>query len=154
MADPETTPLATTLREMMARRRFGVRELAKASGVSEAYLHQLRIGRSPKTGQPIRPSNEVLRLIAKALADGDEKLGEQLYSELMGSAGYLPREQADQTPAKEQVPPQVEEDSRRRIQFHRVARYWEELTDEERASVMDFLEFLASKHRGEQGERG
>lgn len=76
-------PLGQLLRELRQRRRWSMRQLAQASGVSAGYIQQLEAGLDRRSGRPIRPSPEVLRRLAGPL-------GGAYYEVLMAAAGYLP----------------------------------------------------------------
>lgn len=86
----ERPSLGRFLEETRRRKRFSIQALSRESGVSAGYIGQIESGTDPRTGKPARPSPEVLRLLARALSDGDEDEGERIYGEMMDSAGYLP----------------------------------------------------------------
>ncbi len=57
-----------TLQEMLIKKRgkMSIREAAKLIGISHSYLIRLEKGIDPRSGAPISPTPEVLRLISKA----------------------------------------------------------------------------------------
>ncbi|MFN0222139.1 helix-turn-helix domain-containing protein [Paenibacillus sp. KR2-11] len=72
------------LGEILRRLRgnMSLREAAKRSGLSYSYISSLESGKHPRTGDPIKPSPESLKALAKAYPNSS-------YSELMKVAGYL-----------------------------------------------------------------
>jgi hypothetical protein len=60
--------------------------------LSKGSISQLETGFDRRTGKPIEPSPRALRMIAAALAEGDDAQTAAFYREMMDLAGYLPHE--------------------------------------------------------------
>lgn len=61
--------------------KLSLREAAKLIGISHSYLSTLEKGIDPRTGSPINPTPETLKLISKAYNIS--------YETLMQAAGYI-----------------------------------------------------------------
>lgn len=100
------------LKEYRRQIRMSQRDLAKASGLSPGYISMLENGIDRRSGEPIVPSLETLKLLAKAtgkdldvlldLIDDDTLVSlkkptisedDELDSQIMGLVRRLPREQ-------------------------------------------------------------
>jgi transcriptional regulator with XRE-family HTH domain len=84
-----------TLAALRRRYRMSQHELARAAHLSRAIISIYERGVDPSTGGPPSPRTDTLRQIASGLAtngDGavDGDLRDQIYSDLMAAAGYLP----------------------------------------------------------------
>lgn len=89
-ARPRRPLLGTTLQAWRKRKRFSLRALAEAAGLSPTYVKSLETGFDRRTGKEIRPSVDTLRRLADALADRERAEADRIYRELMATAGYLP----------------------------------------------------------------
>lgn len=78
--------LGELLFEMRSRKRFTLRELGDAAGVSGAYIGQIENATPTK---PLVPSLKILRLIADGLGEGDKSAAEEAYFRLGEAAGYF-----------------------------------------------------------------
>lgn len=60
--------MMATLQEMLIKKRgeMSIREAARLIGISHSYLIRLEKGIDPRSGAPISPTPETLRLISKA----------------------------------------------------------------------------------------
>ncbi|WP_342412325.1 helix-turn-helix domain-containing protein [Bacillus sp. FSL K6-1560] len=76
--------LGNYLREL--RGSLSMREAAKRIGISHTYLDKIEKGRDPRSGKPIKPTPETLRMISKAYNCD--------YEELMVVAGYIESNQS------------------------------------------------------------
>ena len=86
----ERPELGLLLESIRIKKRFSKKALAEASGVSDTYIAQIESGYDSRTGKEIHPSPDVLRLLARALGDGDGSEEEQLYTRFGGAAGFIP----------------------------------------------------------------
>jgi transcriptional regulator with XRE-family HTH domain len=106
LAERPIPPLGQWLKETRERKRFSQPQLAVSSTVSKGYISQLENGYDPRNGQPIRPSPDILRLLATGLSDGHEDEGDSYYEAMMRLAGYLdPDEEAGLERGREQTTP-------------------------------------------------
>ena len=112
--------LAETLRNVRGIKGVKLRDVEKATGISNAYLSQL------ETGKAENPSPHVLYKLAQYYGVP--------YKSLMEAAGYL----IDEKPAtkKQQRPGAVQ-----------AALMSAELTPDEAAKVAEFIKFLRSQRR-------
>lgn len=94
VAEKPQPPLGAKLEEIRNRKRFSQRSLADTADISNTYLRSIEEGYDPRTTKEVRPSPDVLRQLAGALASTDrnpEEEEEIIYAELMDAAGWLPK---------------------------------------------------------------
>jgi transcriptional regulator with XRE-family HTH domain len=117
--DAMSDKLAETLRNVRGIKGAKLRDVEKATGISNAYLSQL------ETGKAENPSPHVLYKLAQYYGVP--------YKSLMEAAGYL----VDEKPgAKKQRPGAIQ-----------AALMSAELTADEEAKVAEFIKFLRSQRR-------
>lgn len=85
-------PFSQWLRQERLRKRFSVRELGEAAGLSGAYISQLESGYDVRNGKRLDPSPKIILMLAEALAEGDELAKVSHYRTMMREAGHLPSE--------------------------------------------------------------
>lgn len=135
---------AQHLNALRRRKRFSLRALALAAGLSTTYVRTLEKGSDPRTGKAIRPSVDVIRRLAGALGEGLEVEAKRIFAEFMNSAGYLPSGVAERAaPYGEQERPTTIDgiiDSIRRTQ---------ELSEEDKRAFIRLIERSRRIVRGE-----
>lgn len=112
--------LAEELRRLRAMRGFSLREVEKATRISNAYLSQL------ETGKAQNPSPHVLHTLAAFY--------EVPYESLMVAAGYL-------------KPTQSAERAGKRMSTMQAALMTAKLDEEEESKVAEFIGYLRSQRR-------
>jgi transcriptional regulator with XRE-family HTH domain len=86
-AKRQRSPLGEMLFGLRSRKRFTLRELGDAAGVSGAYIGQIENATPTK---PLVPSLKILRMIADGLGEGDQQEADAAYLRLGHLAGYFP----------------------------------------------------------------
>lgn len=81
--------LGDTLKKL--RGRQSLREVSKKTGISHTYLGILEKGHDPRTGKPVNPSPETLRLLAQAY--------DYPYKRLLKLSGYLEEDPSPHPPS-------------------------------------------------------
>lgn len=115
MKDDVVKPLSTLLQELRAAKGCSLREVEKATGISNAYISQIERGDAQK------PSPDKLHAIATFY--------EVPYMELMRAAGYVEKSSAAGS-------------QRRDLNAAEMALMSANLTAEEVDAVVDYIKFL------------
>ncbi len=115
--------LAEQLRRVRMVKNASLREVEKATGISNAYLSQLESGNATK------PSPHILHKLAQFY--------EVPYTSLMQTAGYL--EGAKAAENESSVPTSIQ-----------AVLMAAKLTEEETAMVADYIEYLRSRQKKEK----
>lgn len=127
--------LADAIKAEMNRRGWEQAELARRSLVSAAALSRFLGGGTQS------PGVATLDKIAKAFG--------MTTVQLLALAS--PRKSGEPANIEDHV---LENDPELRVQFHRMANAWEDFTEEERRSVIDFIQFVEERHRKKKSEGG
>lgn len=121
--------------------KLSLREAAKLIGISHSYLSTIEKGIDPRSGSPINPTPETLRLISKAY--------NMPYETLMQAAGYIDNESIDSNTKvsenKTKNIEQIEKEYKKEIEFlerfrqemiNRGFEYYKDKTHEELADIV------------------
>ena len=115
--------LAEQLRRVRMVKNASLRDVEKATGISNAYLSQL------ESGNATNPSPHILHKLAQFY--------EVPYTSLMQTAGYLEEAQAAENESS--VPTSIQ-----------AVLMAAKLTEEETAMVVDYIEYLRSRQKKEK----
>lgn len=133
--------IGTILKEL--RGSMSLREASKQIGISHTYLDTLEKGYDKRSGKPIKPTPETLKLIAKAY--------NYPYRELMILAGYIDdvNKQNDGNSRSELTPKDEKDIAKRMEQIKNdlehtdgLAFDGEPLSDEAKDSFLEAMEFI------------
>lgn len=87
--------LGALLKEL--RGKESLREASKRTGLSHTYLGIIEKGYDPRSGKPVKPTPETLKLLSEAY--------DYPYEKLMEIAGYLEGENREELQSKQQDKP-------------------------------------------------
>lgn len=117
--------LADLIREYRDEHGLSLRDFAERCGLSHAYIDKLERAADPRTGKPVAPTIETLRLLARGMG--------MTLEGLMAKVGYIPDEPENDP------------------NISAIFRGVRELTPEVRQDVLDFVRWkraqLAEKQR-------
>jgi transcriptional regulator with XRE-family HTH domain len=114
----ENMSLSEVLRELREQKNMSLRQVEKKSGVSNAYLSQL------ETGKIQQPSPHILHKLAEVYNTS--------YNDLLKVAGYIK---------------QKGKKASKNLMEGIALSALEDLTDEEKEQVLEYIKFLKSKRR-------
>lgn len=114
--------LGEILTQYMNENNLSLRDFAEKANISHTYVGKLQKGLDPRTNKPIEPTLDVIEKVAKAM--------NMTLQELLKSIGKIPSYS----------------DSEYTIALHDNRGYDEELPEEARKEIDDFIEFVRQKY--------
>ncbi|MGN7403508.1 helix-turn-helix domain-containing protein [Cytobacillus praedii] len=127
--------LGELLKEL--RGNESLREASKRIGISHTYLDTIEKGTDKRSGAPVKPTPDTLKLISKAYNFD--------YEELMKAAGYIEEDKSDGSNiVREKTAEELYDDP----EFQLAMRSAQGFSEENKKKVLDFIEMIEELEKG------